>query len=367
MDAKGKKNKLATRVIGSVVAIIIVLLVIVAVVGYSYFKSGLKPLAPNSNKRIEIKIPVGSTSKQIGSILEEKNVVKSGFVFDYYVKSKKIANFKAGYYALEPSMTLNQIAQRLQKGGASEPLNSGRVLIREGVTAETIGQAIEKNTRFKKVDFLKLLNDDKFINELRAKYPDLLTSAVSAKKVRYRLEGYLYPATYSVTKKITLKQLIEEMVAKSDQELKPYYAEIKKQKKSVQWVLTLASLVEREGENAADRAKIAGVFENRLDQKMRLQSDISVLYALNKHKEVVTYKDLEVDSPYNLYKNQGVGPGPFNNPSVASVKAVLEPQDKNKEYIYFYADTKTGKVYFSETYAQHQQTIAKIEAKNKKN
>lgn len=365
LDSEGKKNKVASRVIWTVVSIIVVLLVVVAISGYSYFKSGLKPLAPNSNKRVEVKVPVGSTSKQIGSILEEKKVVKSGFVFDYYVKSKKIANFKAGYYELKPSMTLNEIAHDLQKGGASEPLNSGRVLIREGVTAETIGKAVQQSTRFSKKDFLELLNDKEFLAELKNKYPDLLSSATNAKNVRYHLEGYLYPATYTVTKKTTLKQLVEEMVFKTDQVMKPYYSKIKKQKQSVQKIMTLASLVEREGDSDKDRAKIAGVFENRIDQDMKLQTDISVLYALNKHKETLTYKDLKVDSPYNLYKHKGIGPGPFNSPSLASIKAVLSPQEKDKDYLYFFADTKTGKVYYSQTYQEHQQIISKVEDKNK--
>ncbi len=366
METQGKKNKLASRVIGTVTAVVIVLLVIVAVASYSYFKAGLKPLAPNSNKQIEVKVPVGSTSKQIGSILEEKKGVKSGFIFDYYVKSKKVSNLKAGYYALKPSMTLNQISHRLQKGGASEPLNSGKVLIKEGVTAPTVAKSVEQSTRFSSAAFLKLLNDKTFVNTLKDKYPDLLSSAVNAKGVRYLLEGYLYPATYMVTKKTTLEQLVEEMVAKTDQVLQPYYPQIKKQKKSVQYVLTLASLVEREGKSSADRQKIAGVFENRLEGNMKLQSDISVLYALDKHKENVTYKDLKVDSPYNLYRNEGVGPGPFNDPSLSSIKAVLAPKDKDRGYLYFYADTKTGKVYFSQTYADHQQVIARISAKNNK-
>ena len=364
LDSNGKKNNIATKVITIVVSIIVILLVVVAVTGYSYFKAGLKPLAPNSHQRIEVKVPVGSTSKQIGAILEQKKVVKSGFVFDYYVKSKKIANFKAGYYELKPSMTLGQIAHNLQKGGSSEPISSGRLLIREGVTAETIAKTVAQSTRFSQKDFLKLLNDPKFIGELQKKYPDLLASDVQSKNVRYRLEGYLYPATYTINKKLTLQQLVEEMVAKTDQELKPYYGKIKQQKKSVQAVLTLASLVEREGNNAQDRAKIAGVFENRLAQKMKLQTDISVLYALNKHKENVSYKDLEVDSPYNLYKNNGIGPGPFNNPSIASVKAVLAPQQRDQDYLYFFADIKTGKVYYSQTYDQHQAIIDKVDAKN---
>ena len=97
---------------------------------------------------------------------------------------------------------------------------------------------------------------------------------------------------------------------------------------------------------------------------MALQTDISVLYALNVKKANVTYKDLKVDSPYNLYLNKGYGPGPFNNPSVDSIEAVLNPSDRDKNYLYFVANMKTGKVYYSATYAEHQANIKKIETEN---
>lgn len=359
-----QKKPVAKKIIIGVIALIAVLVVLVGAFGYNYVKTALQPLDKTSNKRIEVKIPVGSTNKQIGAILEEKKVIKSGFVFDYYVKTNKLASFKAGYYELKPSMSLATIAKELQKGGASQPLSSGKVLVKEGVTIDEIGDVIAQTTKFKKQDFLALVNDESFLNELKAKYPELLTSALEAKDVRYRLEGYLYPATYAVQKNETLKQLVEQMVAKTNEMLTPYYAKIKEKNYTVQQVLTLASLVEREGVTAKDRYKIAGVFENRLEKNMKIQSDISVLYALGKHKQNVTYKDLEVDSPYNLYKNEGMGPGPFNNPSIASVKAVLDPVDKDKGYLYFIANMKTGKVYFSKTYAEHQELTKELEKDN---
>lgn len=359
-----QKKPVAKKIIIGVIALIAVLVVLVGAFGYNYVKTALQPLDRDSNKQVEVKIPVGSTNKQIGAILEEKKVIKSGFVFDYYVRTNKLASFKAGYYELKPSMSLATIAKELQKGGASQPLSSGKVLVKEGVTIDEIGDVIAQTTKFKKQDFLALVNDESFLNELKAKYPELLTSALEAKDVRYRLEGYLYPATYAVQKNETLKQLVEQMVAKTNEMLTPYYTKIKEKNYTVQQVLTLASLVEREGVTTKDRYKIAGVFENRLEKNMKIQSDISVLYALGKHKQNVTYKDLEVDSPYNLYKNEGMGPGPFNNPSIASVKAVLDPIDKDKGYLYFIANMKTGKVYFSKTYAEHQELTKKLEKDN---
>lgn len=126
---------------------------------------------------------------------------------------------------------------------------------------------------------------------------------------------------------------------------------------TVQEVLTLASLVEKEGSKEDDRKNIAQVFFNRLAVDMPLQSDISILYALGEHKELVTYEDTQVDSPYNLYVNTGYGPGPFNNPSEQSIKAVLEPTPNN--YYYFVADINTQEVYFAETYDEHMRLVEK--------
>lgn len=360
----GSKSKQGQRLIWIIAGILVLLLILIGSFGYNYVQTSLKPLDPNSNQKIEVKIPIGSTNKQIGAILEDKKVIKNGFIFDYYVRTKKFASFKAGYYELKPSMTLTQIAKELQKGGSSTPINSGKVLVREGVTADEIGDEIQAKTKYSKKDFLALLNNQTFLEQLKAKYPALLTSALDAQNVRYHLEGYLYPATYVVTKKTTLKQLVEQMVAKSNEVFSPYFAQIQQKGWSVQYALSLASLVEREGVTKQDRYKIAGVFENRLEKGMMIQSDISVLYALGQHKAKVTYADLEVDSPYNLYKNQGVGPGPYNNPSVDSLEAVLNPKDKDKGYLYFVANMKTGKVYFSQTYEQHQALTAKLAKDN---
>ncbi|MFT8458504.1 MAG: endolytic transglycosylase MltG [Liquorilactobacillus ghanensis] len=357
-------NSLAKRIVIGIICLIVILLVVIGLQAYHYFKEAMQPLDPHSERVTEVKIPIGSTNKQIGSILEDKKIIKSGFVFDYYVKKHNLNQFRAGYYEFKPSMTLGKIAKKLEKGGASQSIKSGKVLVREGVTADQIGDVIQTRTKYSKASFLKLLNDQQFVKQLAKKYPNLLTSAVKAKNVRYRLEGYLYPATYYLNKNESLKSLVEEMVAKSDQMLTPYYAQIKKKNWTVQKVLTLASLVEREGVTANDRYRIAGVFENRLDDGMMIQSDISVLYALGKHQKNVSYKDLKTKSPYNLYLHRGVGPGPFNNPSIASVNAVLNPADREQHYLYFIANMKTGKVYYSKTYAEHQALTKKLAKQN---
>ena len=359
-----KQRGIAGKIVSWIVGILVVLVVLMGVMGYQYIHSSLQPLNANSTKKVEVKIPIGSSNKQIGDILEKNNIIKSGIVFDYYVKTNKVGNFKAGYYQLSPSMTLDEIAKKLQQGGQSNPHSNGTILIKEGASIDQVADVVQKNTKFKKQDFLKLMNDANFLNELKNKYPQLLSSAVDAKDTRYKLEGYLYPATYTVGKHDNLKAVVEQMVAKTNMEMKPYFDKISKSKYSVQQVLTLASLVEKEYGSADDRGKIAGVFENRLEQDMALQSDVAIHYALNNSKSTVSYDDLEVDSPYNLYKNKGLGPGPFNNPSIDSVKAVLNPVDKDKGYLYFVANIKTKKVYFSKTYAEHQKNVKKLQKAN---
>lgn len=359
-----KQRGIAGKIVSWIVGILVVLVVLMGVMGYKYIHSSLQPLNANSTKKVEVKIPIGSSNKQIGDILEKNNIIKSGIVFDYYVKTNKVGNFKAGYYQLSPSMTLDEIAKKLQQGGQSNPHSNGTILIKEGASIDQVADVVQKNTKFKKQDFLKLMNDANFLNELKNKYPQLLSSAVDAKDTKYKLEGYLYPATYTVGKHDNLKAVVEQMVAKTNMEMKPYFDKISKSKYSVQQVLTLASLVEKEYGSADDRGKIAGVFENRLEQDMSLQSDVAIHYALNNSKSTVSYDDLEVDSPYNLYKNKGLGPGPFNNPSIDSVKAVLNPVDKDKGYLYFVANIKTKKVYFSKTYAEHQKNVKKLQKAN---
>ncbi len=361
-------NGLVRHIIVSVISLLVILALAVVFLGYRYFQQALQPLNVNDNQVSQIYIPLGASNKQIGEILQNQKIVKSGMVFDYYVKSNNLVNLRAGYYQLKPSMTLKTIAQQLQKGGSDEPIQStkGKVLVAEGANIEQISQEVGQRTDFSKSDFIKLMKDQSFIKQLAKRFPDLLSSAMKAQGVRYRLEGYLYPATYEVKKNMSLKQLATLMVAKSDQVLHPYYKQIKKTKMTIQQVLTLASLVEKEGSKQSDRQIMAGVFLNRIDQNMPIQSDISVLYAINKPSKNLTQKDLQTNSPYNLYINSGFGPGPFDSPSLNAVKAVLHPTQRSKGYLYFVANTKTGKIYYAQTFAQHQKNIHSIQTKNQK-
>ncbi|MFK4567586.1 endolytic transglycosylase MltG [Enterococcus sp. UD-01] len=354
-----KEDRIVSRIVLIVASALLLLIAIFGFTLYKYVDSGLQPLDAKDKKLVQVHIPADSSNKKIANILEERKVIKSGMVFNYYAKFKNLTDFQAGYYQMSPSMTLDEIGALLREGGTAEPtkLADSKVTIPEGFDVDKIGDAIEKNTAFKKDQFIELMKNQEFFDSMKQKYPELLTSAAEAKDVRYRLEGYLFPATYDYYKDIKLEDFIEQMISKSSSVMEQFIPMVHAKGMTVQQVLTLASLVEKEGIKEEDRKKIAQVFFNRIAANMPLQSDISILYALGEHKETVTYKDLEVDSPYNLYKNTGYGPGPFDSPSEQAINAVLNPTENN--YLYFVADISTGNVYFAETYEQHQEYVQK--------
>lgn len=359
-----KEDRVVRKIVYILTVGILIVAGILAISSYNYVSAGLKPLDKNDKKLVQVEVPSGSSNRQIGDILEEGEVIRDGMVFNFYTKFKNLTNFQAGYYQFSPNMTLDQISKELQQGGSAEPLDdASKLTVPEGYDVDKIASLVAKKTDFKKEDFIKVMKDDKFFDQLKAQYPDLLTDAGNAKDVRYRLEGYLFPATYNVHKNRSLEDLVTQMVDTTNQILTPYYSQIKEKGLNVQEVMTLASLVEKEGVTQSDRKKIAQVFFNRIEAQMPLQSDISILYALGEHKEVVTIKDTEVDSPYNLYTNTGFGPGPFDNPSQEAILAVLDPTEN--DYIYFVADISTGKVYYAKTYEEHMELVEKYVNKEK--
>ena len=347
-----KKESKITRNIVRLFAILFAVIVIGGgAYGYYYVSNSLKPVDTKQTQAVEVEIPAGSSVKQIAKILEDNKLIRNAKIFNFYIKFKNVAGFKAGFYQLSPSMDIDQILGQLADGGKDKSANVAKVVVREGETLTGIAEEVEKSTKYSKEDFMNKVQEQGFIDQLVQKFPRLFKDAQKAQNVRYFLEGYLYPATYDADENKTLQMIIEEMVAKTDSILSKYYAKISQGDYNVHEILTMASLVEKEGYKLEDRQKIASVFYNRIKKNMMLQTDISVLYALGEHKEVVTLKDLEVNSPYNLYRNRGMGPGPFNSPSEEAILAAIDPAQT--DYEYFVADIQTKEVYFAKTYEEH--------------
>lgn len=357
-EAYERENTAARKLTRWIGTGLVALVVVILVGGLLYSHHALQPYNRHDERYVAVDIPEGATNKDIANILAQKHIIRSAKVFNTWLKLHSEGGFQAGKFYVSASMATPQIVSQLQ-GSGSRPV-AGTILIREGETIDQVATELGRGSQFSRQEFLALMKDQAFMNDLAKKYPRLLSSSMKKDNVRYHLEGYLFPARYDIYKGASLKQLVTQMVGKTNSVLLPYYSTIKKKKLTVHQVLTLASLVEREGVTTKDRRKIAGVFFNRLDADMPLQSDISVMYALNKHKHSLSIKDTKVHSPYNLYKHKGYGPGPFNNPGLDSISSVLHPSDRAANYLYFVADLKTGKVYYSHNLNQHLERNASL-------
>ncbi|WP_398575064.1 endolytic transglycosylase MltG [Streptococcus mitis] len=337
--------------------------------GYQYVQSSLLPVDANSKEYVTVQIPEGSNVQEIGSILEHSGVIKHGVIFAFYAKYKNYSDLKAGYYNLQKSMSTEDIIKELQKGGTAEPQEPSLadLTIPEGYTIEQIAQTVgQLKGEFKEPltadAFLAKVQDDNFISQEIAKYPNLLESLPKKESgVRYRLEGFLFPATYSIKESTTLDSLIDEMLAAMDKTLAPHYSTIKSKNLTVNELLTIASLVEKEGAKTEDRKLIAGVFYNRLNLGIPLQSNIAILYAQGKLGQKISLADdagidTSINSPYNVYTNLGLMPGPVDSPSQDAIEASIN-QTKS-ENLYFVANVTDGKVYYAVTQEEHDRNVA---------
>lgn len=337
--------------------------------GYQYVQSSLLPVDANSKQYVTVQIPEGSNVQEIGSALENAGVIKHGVIFAFYAKYKNYSDLKAGYYNLQKSMSTEDIIKELQKGGTPEPQEPSLadLTIPEGYTIDQIAQAVgQLQGEFKEPltaeAFLAKVQDDNFISQEAAKYPNLLESLPTKESgVRYRLEGYLFPATYSIKESTTIESLIDEMLAAMDKTLTPHYSAIKSKNLTVNELLTIASLVEKEGAKTEDRKLIAGVFYNRLNLGMPLQSNIAILYAQGKLGQNISLADdagidTSINSPYNVYTKPGLMPGPVDSPSKDAIEASIN-QTKS-ENLYFVANVTDGKVYYAVTQEEHDRNVA---------
>ena len=337
--------------------------------GYQYVQSSLLPVDANSKEYVTVQIPEGSNVQEIGSALEHSGVIKHGVIFAFYAKYKNYSDLKSGYYNLQKSMSTEDIIKELQKGGTPEPQEPSLadLTIPEGYTIDQIAQAVgQLQGEFKEPltaeAFLAKVQDDNFISQEVAKYPNLLESLPTKESgARYRLEGYLFPATYSIKESTTIESLIDEMLAAMDKTLTPHYSAIKSKNLTVNELLTIASLVEKEGAKTEDRKLIAGVFYNRLNLGMPLQSNIAILYAQGKLGQNISLADdagidTSINSPYNVYTKPGLMPGPVDSPSQDAIEASIN-QTKS-ENLYFVANVTDGKVYYAVTQEEHDRNVA---------
>lgn len=334
---------------------VIIFLVVLIILTCGSYKIGTSSVSKDSFE-VKITIPKESTYLSISNLLKENNLIRSESFYKIYIKIFKPNNLKAGIYTLNRNMNVKEIVDTLEGNVKSEEIT---ITIPEGKHIEEVAEIISSKINMSKEDILLYWQNEEVLNSLIDKYW-FLTDVIKKEGIRYSLEGYFFPDTYSILKESKIEDITYKMLDKMDEVLSKYKEEISNSNFNVHEILTLASIVEHEAILDSDRPMIAGVFINRLDKSMKLQSCATVGYAINEWKLSYNYKDLQTDSPYNTYFYEGLPIGPGNMPGELSIEAVLRPT--KHDYYYFLAnvnDKDSKKTYYSKTYSEHRQKCVK--------
>lgn len=334
---------------------VIIFLVVLIILTCGSYKIGTSSVSKDSFE-VKITIPKESTYLSISNLLKENNLIRSESFYKIYIKIFKPNNLKAGIYTLNRNMNVKEIVDTLEGNVKSEEIT---ITIPEGKHIEEVAEIISSKINMSKEDILLYWQNEEVLNSLIDKYW-FLTDVIKKEGIRYSLEGYFFPDTYSILKESKIEDITYKMLDKMDEVLSKYKEEISNSKFNVHEILTLASIVEHEAILDSDRPMIAGVFINRLDKSMKLQSCATVGYAINEWKLSYDYSDLQTDSPYNTYFYEGLPIGPGNMPGELSIEAVLRPT--KHDYYYFLAnvnDKDSKKTYYSKTYLEHRQKCVK--------
>ncbi|KDR94142.1 UPF0755 protein [Peptoclostridium litorale DSM 5388] len=320
---------------------------IVAVLGAGmYFKAQIGPYEKNSSEYEVVEIQKGTYMEGAANILHEKKLIRNEIFFRILAKTNEMESIKAGKYKIYRSSSNVEILHMLNSGDTfSEGIS---VTIPEGFESYKIANRLEEIGIASSERFMELVNTPSvFYDEAEfLKGEDIKT-----------LEGFLFPDTYYFEKDDSEEQIIAKMLKRFKQVYAPEYE--KKQEEmglTLNEIITMASLVEREAKADSERELVSSVFYNRLKLERRLESCATVQYILKERKANLSYADLEIDSPYNTYKYAGLPPSAIASPGQKSIKAALYPADA--DYLYFVAK-KDGSHTFSKTYKEH------LEAKKK--
>lgn len=336
------------------VLLVILLLVAVGGGGVWYVWNGMQPVKP-AGPAVTFTIEKGMGSAEIADLLEQNGIIRNSLFFKGYLKwTKEGSSFKAGTYTASPGDSYDELIARLNAGDVVKE-ETVVFTIPEGFTAKQIAEKLAEAWNQDASVFLEIMDSGAGLKEIDA------LDIPQDKEIRHRLEGYLFPETYELVKDSTPEEVIDALLNQFHKKLDTipnWQQKLKERGLSLHELLTVASLVEREVVVDSERPLVAGVIYNRLEIEQKLEIDATVQYLLDKQKERLLYKDLEVESPYNTYRNKGLPPGPISNPGLASIQAALEPEAS--EY-YFYVTKKDGSQghLFAKTYEEHLANIEK--------
>lgn len=310
----------------------VVALIALCGIGLTIKLSGLgSALAPESSQTVQVNIEAGYSTTQIAEALSAAEVIGKASDFKLWSKIKGYdGQYQAGIYALSPSMDFETIAAALING----KVESLTFTIPEGYTIQQVADKLAEENFVDRDAFIKLLTADTFDEEY--------TFLADAQAGENHIEGYLMPNTYSLNVGATEDDFIRVMLDQFQQDVvNGVYVDKEANQKpelSLNELLIVASIIEREAVLDEERPLVASVIYNRLAQNMPLQMCSTVQYILGEPKAVLSYADTQIASPYNTYLNPGLPPGPICSPGLASIKAAMHPADT--DYLYFVLSDK---------------------------
>lgn len=330
----------------------------------------IKPVDENDATPIEVTIPASSSASSIARILytasgyDKEGLISSTAAFKVYVDFVGKANsLKAGTYILSKNMSIKQIVDVLCEGNA--PKQTVTFTIPEGNTIVSIGKVLlDKKLITSESQLLDAARGGEAFSNF-AFINDVLTSPNASSRA-YALEGYLFPDTYEVYADASVETILIKMLNRFNEVFTDdYLTRAEQLGMTMDQVITLASLIEREAKAPDDFAKVSAVFHNRLKQDMPLQSCASLSYVLGVTKYVFTENERATDSLYNTYQNKGLPLGPVCNPGKAAIEAALYPNEEflSEGYLYFCNQNpaETSELVFAKTYEEHEKNVEKYQ------
>ena len=335
---------------------LLILLICAAGLGGLYFWNQVS--LPNSDNEgtVFFTVSQGEGVKIIAVHLLEQGLIRDQFWFETFVYlDRSEAKFIAGSYQLAKNLDIREVAN-LMTSGSNTPEDSITVI--EGWTSQDIANYLEKNGRATAADFLAAAETI----DSRALLPEKDYDFLADKPASQDLEGYLFPDTYRIYSDSRPAEIVEKMLDNfGDKYTQQMRADTIKGNLTIYQVVTLASIIQKETNIVLDQNGkplnndhyiVAGIFYNRLNAGIPLQSDATVNFVTGKQDTQPSAADLETESPYNTYKYKGLPPGPIGNPSLEAIKAAIYPE--KTDYLYFLHKIHSdGSTVFSKTYEEH--------------
>lgn len=339
MDIKNTVKNIASSKIKMIIAAAILIIIIAVVAGLIVLGNMGKPLDKDSTENVSITIESGSGTASIAQTLTDNGIIDNPSQFRFWSRIKGFdSQYKAGSYMLSPSMSFSEIADVLV-GGKVEQV---KFTIPEGYTIYQVADTLSEAGLVDRDKFVDLLENGDFTDEF-----EFLKGAQDNSN---RLEGYLFPNTYFMDKGASEEDYIRVMLNQfQTQFTEEHYKKAEEMGLTLNEVVTIASIIQRECDAEKEGDKVASVIYNRLELGMPLQMCSTVQYLLGEPKPILSIADTQIQSPYNTYLNTGLPPGPICSPGMAAIDAALNPADT--DYLYFVLSEKLdGTANFSNNY-----------------